>query len=366
MQPLSKHNVLHYDNTVSNDSPQSATDVAHLPLAFLDALSQARTLDDVLSCTSYWVMQIFQADRASIALQYDNNYLKLYSLTGNDVIPVDSLIPIQGTFVGSVFSQRELAICTDNRTPNLLDCQMLAKGGLLSCVDVPLVSEGHCYGTLNLAHHRIGAYSRHDARILVSLANWVAAQIRSKKQLQELELLATIDPLTGVLNRRAFVEATQHTGSKPRSHDHQLALLMIDLDAFKSINDRYGHLAGDEVLSTVARELEKNIRAEDICARFGGEEFAVLLRNVEPGEALTIADSLRQHIEQLRVTYNHSVIRVSASIGLTTPHQKDTCFNDMIHRADNALYRAKEQGRNRVIFQARSVKQPPNPPISPN
>ncbi|WP_325205995.1 GAF domain-containing protein [Vibrio sp. 03_296] len=165
--------------------------------------------------------EIFQADRSSIALRENDAYLKLYALDGNDVLPKDCLIPIQSSFVGQVFSQQKTAISPDNRKSNMIDCQWLVDGGLLCCMDTPLKYKEECYGTLNVAHKQVDSYSEIDAKILETIAKWVAAQIYKHKQINKMIELAHLDPLTGALNRRAFVEATYFINDKPRQYDHK-------------------------------------------------------------------------------------------------------------------------------------------------
>ncbi|HFQ5279971.1 TPA: GGDEF domain-containing protein [Vibrio vulnificus] len=171
--------------------------------------------------------------------------------------------------------------------------------------------------------------------MLETLANWVAAQVHKHQQINKMIELAHIDPLTGALNRRAFVEATYFINDKPRHYDHHTALLMIDLDKFKEINDQFGHPAGDKVLMQIAATLKKQIRSDDLLARFGGEEFAILLRAM---------------VEQTVVEHQNQRIRCTISIGIALPIPTDQGFEELMQRADHALYVAKRKGRNQIIL----------------
>lgn len=321
----------------------------NLPLEFLNDLAQSQSVQEILNCTSYWVRKIFNADRASIALAKNETTLEVFSLTGNTVIPLGRVIPIQSTLVGRVYLSRALAICENNHSAEYIDCQWLAEGGLLSCMDAPLLSHDACYGTLNVAHSEQCRYQESDAQILTSIAQWVAAQIRVQKQIEDAKTLAGIDWLTGALNRRAFMEITDELSFKPSLKSHCHALLMIDIDNFKKINDQYGHLAGDEVLIMVSRAIRSAKREDDIFARIGGEEFVLLLKDVPHEVILKRAELHRTEIEKLFINLDDNKISCTISVGVATPIESDVSFRCILARADCALYRAKGDGKNRVI-----------------
>jgi diguanylate cyclase (GGDEF)-like protein len=162
------------------------------------------------------------------------------------------------------------------------------------------------------------------------------------------------EPLTGLYNRRHFQERFAAEVAVAHRHGRPLSLLMVDVDHFKRVNDRHGHLAGDEVLKSVARALAQGIRIEDILARFGGEEFVVLAREAAAGEAMGLAERLRQLVEvaQTRWESGHDVpvgISVTVSIGVAQLGADQT-ERDLFERADNAVYKAKKGGRNRVVL----------------
>ncbi|AVX01956.1 sensor domain-containing diguanylate cyclase [Vibrio vulnificus] len=351
---LSKKVVPPKESGGNNDARENKNNFAALPLGFLEELAQSNSLEDILLCTSYWIREIFQADRSSIALRENDAYLKLYALDGNDILPKDCLIPIQSSFVGQVFSQQKTAISPDNRKSNMIDCQWLVDGGLLCCMDTPLKYKEECYGTLNVAHKQVDSYSEIDAKILETIAKWVAAQIYKHKQINKMIELAHLDPLTGALNRRAFVEATYFINDKPRQYDHKTALLMLDLDKFKAINDAYGHPVGDKVLIEIAQILKNSVRSDDLVARLGGEEFAILLRHVNADEALRLAELLRAMVEQTVVEHQNQAIHCTISIGIALPLPTDQGFEELMQRADNALYVAKRKGRNQIILSGMS------------
>jgi len=165
-----------------------------------------------------------------------------------------------------------------------------------------------------------------------------------------LEALATTDPLTQVLNRRALVERLAHEMERARHGDRSVALLMIDLDHFKRVNDTHGHLVGDDVLRDVARLLLTEARGADAVARYGGEEFLVILPDTDDDGAEVFAERVRERVERHEFHgRDDAELRLTASIGVATfPAARIDTVEDLFARADAALYRAKADGRNRV------------------
>ena len=166
-----------------------------------------------------------------------------------------------------------------------------------------------------------------------------------------LEQLAQTDPLTQLLNRRALADRITAEMERALRYDSTLALLMIDLDHFKRVNDTYGHLVGDDVLRDVARLLLDTIRLSDIVARYGGEEFLVLLPETDDAGAESFAERIRVAVEAHDFTNNgaHPMLRLTSSVGVAMfPAARIESVEDLFARADAALYRAKADGRNRV------------------
>jgi diguanylate cyclase (GGDEF)-like protein/PAS domain S-box-containing protein len=173
----------------------------------------------------------------------------------------------------------------------------------------------------------------------------VTRDISERKRLEaELTRLASTDPVTGVWNRRRCTELIADDIAQVGRRGHALSLLMLDVDYFKSVNDTYGHLAGDAVLIEIGRRLLGGVRSTDVVARWGGEEFVVLLRDCDLAAAVTTAEKLRQSIAG---TPFADVGTISVSVGAA---QLQVCeeLDDLLRRADAALYRAKESGRNTV------------------
>jgi len=185
----------------------------------------------------------------------------------------------------------------------------------------------------------------------------VAARVKThvtlKLQHDKLQNMAMHDQLTGLYNRYFLLAAASHKVSKSKRHYYPLSVLMMDIDHFKSINDNHGHAVGDDVLKAVADCLSVEKRKEDVLARFGGEEFVLLLDHCDVVQAEIKAEKLRAAIETLQP----ADLKITVSIGVAQLNSEETEFTEPLKRADDALYIAKEQGRNRVVTCAEHNKE---------
>ena len=172
---------------------------------------------------------------------------------------------------------------------------------------------------------------------------------------ERMKEIAVRDQLTGLLNRRGFGEQAAAAYSTARRTGRSVSVIMSDIDRFKFINDELGHAAGDEVLCHFAKTLQRDRRAEDILARMGGEEFALVLPGTDIPESMQIAEELCQHVEGASIEVEGELITMTASFGVATISDKDTCLTDVIIRADKALYRSKRAGRNRVDLDSSQI-----------
>ena len=165
---------------------------------------------------------------------------------------------------------------------------------------------------------------------------------------RELERLVVSDPLTGLYNRRYLVERLGQEMNRVDRYGGTLAFAMIDLDGFKPVNDKYGHVFGDRLLRAVASEISRSLRNPDVAARYGGDEFAVILPHTQPEGALRVCERIRRAVEQLAVSAGDVPVSVTATLGVADyPSNEISSAEELIHAADEALYGAKRGGRNR-------------------
>ena len=171
----------------------------------------------------------------------------------------------------------------------------------------------------------------------------------SYKLSQNLESIATIDSLTGVLNRRGLEEAALKMQDICKRINLSMAVLLIDIDHFKKVNDQYGHLCGDDVLRHLAKEIARILRSSDVLGRYGGEEFCVFLPNTTEGDAVGLAERIRMGIEASPLKMSRAAIKTTVSIGVADSVRAGYDFKGLVATADSAMYAAKNSGRNRVM-----------------
>jgi diguanylate cyclase (GGDEF)-like protein len=240
---------------------------------------------------------------------------------------------------------------------------------------IKLMYHGRTASAYAVPHDRLGDYvlkqmnlirSGEDGALKIRLASGEVIQFRCKalpdggrlltygnvsdliREAEALERLASIDGMTGLNNRRNFLELAESEWARFKRYGRPLALLMMDIDHFKSVNDTHGHDAGDEVIRSVADALQKHKRVSDIAGRLGGEEFALLLPEATLDSAVAAAERLRGLVEAWVITVEGHRIPVTISVGASAVRDGTLGIEELIKQADVALYEAKRSGRNRV------------------
>jgi diguanylate cyclase (GGDEF)-like protein len=219
--------------------------------------------------------------------------------------------------------------------------------GIANTLAVPLRHERAVVGAIILSRRSQEPWPAATQRVLAGAALEASAALSRVDSARAVEAQASTDVLTGLPNRRYFDEFCSLLGRRRRAGD-TLGMLMVDIDLFKKVNDTYGHAVGDEVLRAVGGAIANAVRDNDVPARFGGEEFAVLLRNSSEQVALEVAERVRLAVSQLDLGEWH-VPGVSVSVGVAFDTRHDEPIGDLLVRADQALYRAKRAGRNQVV-----------------
>jgi diguanylate cyclase (GGDEF)-like protein len=219
--------------------------------------------------------------------------------------------------------------------------------GLAQTLAAPLRTDQGLIGAIVLSRRDREPWSDAERRLLRGGASETANALARADSHREAEALAATDPLTGLPNRRYFDEFCSLLARRRRSGD-AVAVLMIDIDKFKVLNDTYGHPVGDEVLKAVAGAIVASVRDHDVPARVGGEEFAVLLRNPGPEVALEVGERVRESVHALDLSAMR-VPSVSVSVGVANALGPEEPMPELVGRADHALLRAKRAGRDRVV-----------------
>ena len=291
---------------------------------------------------------------SAVVLNRNNSADRLEAVT-----PLPAGSPLPGTLRGA--EPRSCLAVRSGRThregdgrPPLLSCQVCVPVPGTSCC-VPLTVGGEVIGSVLLS--RQAAYSEAEEERIRESVGQAAPVLANLRNLAVAEIRAATDGLTGLPNKRAVTDALKRTFAQAATTHAPLALLLLDLDHFKQVNDQRGHAVGDQVLAGVGATLRSVLRTGDFAGRNGGEEFAVLLPDTEIGDALEIAERVRAAIAEISLPGTD--VSVTASIGVASyPGQAST--PDRLERlADAALYLAKRQGRNRVELAEPSSAVPP-------
>ncbi len=294
------------------------------------------------------------AQQAAIAL-YDDSLgrLTIAATRGYPTVLVEDLRITPGSgVIGEVFTSRQPRLVVDaGRELRTAPRRRRYRTG--SFMALPLTAEARGLGVITLADRAdLQPFTRTDltvARAMAAPAALGLTSARLRRENRALAHAAAVDPLTALFNRRYFETRIDEEIERARRYSLDLALLVIDADNFKSFNDRFGHLVGDQVLRAISDTLRRSVRAFDVCTRYGGEEFAILMPGSGPASAVQSAERIRQRIEQ----YRFDPLRIppgshpTISVGVAVLDGEHTA-HDLIGRADRALYAAKAAGKNCV------------------
>jgi diguanylate cyclase (GGDEF)-like protein len=317
------------------------------------ALSRVSGFREVSAVAVRNAARAVNAQLATLAVtDADHQELEIMATHGYPLTLVEHLrIPRGVGVIGSVFESRMPLRVRDVSTFNGIR-RRRARYRTNSFAAVPIITGQDVLGVLCVTDRADGrAFSHADLSALRTLASTMALALereRARAQADSYAQAAAIDPVSGLFNRRYFHARLDEELQRAHRHGLSVGLLMIDVDDFKAINDRFGHLVGDTVIRDLADILKRSVRVFDVCTRFGGEEFAVVMPGSGGEDAARIANRIRERIEQYRPTEIVSTdLKITVSIGLcvATP---GTAARDLINTADQALYVAKRAGKNQV------------------
>ncbi len=316
-------------------------------------LQDVRSPDDVGPVVLRSVIRTFGARRGAFVLGDRSGVRELWVGTAEDVRP--GALGHQDTMPGDL-----LCRCWTDRQPQLVrilgaDDRILraALPEARNVVVVPMITDGRAMGALAVEQggglDEVMSASRINA--LLEFAAHGALSMRSATLLAEVELLARVDGLTGLPNRRTFDETLDREVVRATRSSEPLSLVMLDVDHFKRINDTLGHAGGDEILRTIGRILATSLRQIDLPARFGGEEFSLVLPDCSGVAALRLTEKLRQAIGSAHG--NRPELAVTVSAGISTFPRNALTGAELLKHADEALYQSKRGGRDRVMLATR-------------
>jgi diguanylate cyclase (GGDEF)-like protein len=262
--------------------------------------------------------------------------------------------PLGEGFTGWMVEEQRPLMVTDLVTDrDALPCApVVLDAEVRSLLAAPLVVSGEAIGVLSVQSPRSGAYTLDHLSLLTTIAQQAAVALENARNFQ----LATVDQLTHLYLRDFFERKLAEETARAQRYASTFAVLVLDLDRFKDINDRLGHLAGDRFLRRVGEVIRQTMRAADTPCRWGGEEFCVLLPETDQEGARSIAERLRARIGELAMTGGGGVVRTTVSVGIAChPGDGAAGAGTLLEQADRALYAAKQAGRDRVVLAGRSA-----------
>jgi len=317
-------------------------------------ISSSLQIEEVFDAFANEMEKLIEFDRLSVAfLDASGSYLRIFA-SGSRTDSgwgMESLVPVVGTGPGWVVLNETHFIHPDTQSQQrFIEDQFLYEDGIRSYILLPLDSRGHVAGTFGLGSKKKNAFSEKDLPLLTQLSKQISVAIENVKLYQQTKETSILDDVTSLFNFRYFHQALERELKLTARHKSRLSLLFIDLDKFKIINDTHGHLRGSKVLREVGFLLRAAIRETDIAARYGGDEFVVILPDTDYPQAKRLGERMRQLI--LRTTFLKEEginSRLGASIGLATFPTEAPTKDELIHLAAERMYRDTDENRGKPI-----------------
>ena len=310
-------------------------------------------LDELLGKVCDLVLKTFPVDHVVILLLDEDEHLTVRAHKGKltPILPQGASLPVgtgmgmRALELGKTVVENEVAF-----VPHYLASFVETRSEMC----VPLIFFGEKLGVLILESASPGNFTQEDVAPLESVADISAGAIQNAHYFEKAQQLAYIDGLTGIYNRRYFEMQIGSEIERASRYDGRLAVIMIDIDNFKRLNDEFGHLLGDEVLRQVSTVFLQQLRKVDVVCRYGGEEFAILVPQTTGGNAMEVAEKLRRMVEGYR--FPGVPVKVTISAGVAEFPANGRTRDELVAAADAALYVSKEAGRNRVSPASAAVR----------
>lgn len=343
-----------HTGAINNPSESKYSMVKSVFLSLSTALFSKLDLNELLTEILNQIGRVITFDSASISL-LEEEYFKVVAAKGfqkpktviglkfakilNEDVPSPNLLSIKNRKsyrLGDVINEYPAFVNPPGIT-------------IRSWMVIPLLSNEYGIGTLNLDSYSMDAFTAEDQYIGELFAAQVSVAIENSIKFMESERHAKVDSLTGLLTRRQMLQLSTNEIEIFDPVDHPISIILFDIDNFKEINDTKGHLVGDQILKNVAELCLEKMRQNDIFSRFGGDEFIVIMPDSKLEEGKLLADRLCQTIASHVFEVSGSILRITASFGVTNFLSEDT-LDCAILRADQALYSSKQTGRNKVMI----------------
>ncbi len=318
-------------------------------------------LDETITRILEQLQRVVPYTSASVQLEKDG---ELVIVGGNGFANLKDIIGLHfsatGDNPGSKVFQTQKPIILSNAPSLYPHMQQEPHQNILSWMAIPLIVQDRAIGIFTLDHIRENFFTPDDARLATMFAGQVAIALENARIFEEMKQMAVTDPLTGLFNRRHFFEVGATEFERAQRYRRPLAVIMLDIDHFKKINDELGHILGDQVLQLIALTCQQTIRKSDLLARYGGEEFILLMPESDFESAYQAAERIRIQIAEQPFTIERREVHVTVSLGVVSRHferrrrsDPERSLHRLINQADKALLTAKHQGRNQTqVYQS--------------
>jgi diguanylate cyclase (GGDEF)-like protein len=319
-------------------------------LEVINAIAQQMTavldIKDLLDKVCLLVQHAFQVSHVSVLQkEEDELVLRAHHGTLTPRFPEGGRVSAGEGFWGQALRQGKTLLENDvKKFPGYVGFYQETR----STVCIPLVAFGQSLGILVLDSAEPAAFHAHEIQPLESVADICATAIQNAHYVDRVKQLAYLDGLTGIFNRRYFELRMAEEIERARRFDTGMAVIMVDIDQFKYLNDEFGHILGDEVLRQVSSIFHQQLRKIDVVCRYGGEEFAILLSQTNPQHALNVAEKLRSLVEHWQFPGVPRAVTISA--GTASYPEHGITRDELVKAADAGLYMAKQAGRNQVLL----------------
>ncbi|HEX9017976.1 MAG TPA: sensor domain-containing diguanylate cyclase [Anaerolineaceae bacterium] len=293
-----------------------------------------------VGATSGWLLTLTTDHKADLAAGYN--------------LPPNMELAQNGNRPWALCNCMKSTLANELQVPTRFECERLKRTPELAendrfHISTPIRASGVPVGILNLTFPAEHAFGEVETRLLAAVGDQFGGAVERVRLFKEVHKLAITDPLTGLYNRRHFSAMLVKEMERSRRYQRPISLAILDIDHFKLINDTFGHMAGDQALQEVARICQEAIRRIDLVGRFGGEEMTILMPETTTERAEQAMERLRGAVETLEINTPRGTARITVSIGLTSMEPNENIdFNHLLDRADQALYQAKNNGRNQV------------------
>ena len=318
----------------------------------VDTISQSLELGKVLPKVLDRVLENVRAGKGAVVLLAgDGRTLSLMASRGlSEEAKVEITTRGQGCVGDVILRKNPLRVPGEDQEEALV-VPGLEQDNIMSALVVPITMLGNVLGVIAVYGETEAAFSEQDEALLSTVGNQVAVAVENARLYEKTLELAQMDGLTGLANRRYLMERLRQEIDRAQRYQTSLSVIMLDLDAFKSVNDTYGHLKGDELLRAFSATVKESVRCSDIAGRYGGEEFCIVLPNTCLNGAGVIAERIRKAMEKLRIPLDNGQPPVGRTVSIGIAEFTDNqSVDELLGAADTALYRAKEGGRNRVVW----------------